>query len=293
MRKWDCSKESCFRIKLLVEVLLGVEVEGLFLLKDELPELHTGSSKMEVNGFRQCLLSLRDGIERMVETETCDVDLIRSFRFRLDQLMTRAVAAVHVLAPGAPNHFTECLQGALHALECVVDDESHSDGLTATVRQTGERGRPSFEIAQEQLEYFVQLGFSAKSIAGMLGVSKRTVQRRLHDAQIGISETYSNMTDGELDEIIREIKMDFPNVGYRIMYGLLKARGAKVQFHRIRQAMQRCDPAGVALRWISSVHIRRAYSVYGPQALCHVDGNHKLIRQVPIMCYNRRLFIPV
>ena len=42
--------------------------------------------------------------------------------------------------------------------------------------------------------------------------------------------------------------------------------------------MQRCDPEGVANRWLNTVHPRCSYSVYGPLALWHIDGNHKLIR---------------
>ena len=37
------------------------------------------------------------------------------------------------------------------------------------------------------------------------------------------------------------------------------------------------DPEGVTLRWSYTVQ-RRKYSVYGPNALWHIDGQHGLIR---------------
>ena len=46
---------------------------------------------------------------------------------------------------------------------------------------------------------------------------------------------------------------------------------------RIRDSLRRIDPVGVVSRLIHTVN-RRTYSVPSPNALWHVDGNHKLIR---------------
>ena len=50
----------------------------------------------------------------------------------------------------------------------------------------------------------------------------------------------------------------------------------------IRSAMQRVNPEGCLLRSLDlktlNVLQRRKYQVYGPLALWHIDGNHKLIR---------------
>ena len=50
-------------------------------------------------------------------------------------------------------------------------------------------------------------------------------------------------------------------------------------YERVRLAMLRVDPAAVALRYGATVH-RRVYNVRGPNALWHIDGNHKLIAYV-------------
>ena len=57
--------------------------------------------------------------------------------------------------------------------------------------------------------------------------------------------------------------------------------------------MQRCHPHGVVLRWLGQIHPRASYSVYGPQAIWHIDGNHKLVRYLNNHFLNHevRLFI--
>ena len=101
---------------------------------------------------------------------------------------------------------------------------------------------------------------------------------RMSDYGLHVGTYYSGITDDALDGAIQEIKSDFPAVGYRMTHGILIGRGIRVQVSRVREAMRRCDPEGVALRWLRGMHSRRVYSVHGPQALWHIDGNHKLIR---------------
>ena len=85
------------------------------------------------------------------------------------------------------------------------------------------------------------------------------------------------MSDTELDQIIQQIRTEFPNCGYTMMAGHLLSQGYRVQQMRIREALIRLDPDGVTMRWFSSIQ-RRSYQVYGPMALWHIDGLHKLIR---------------
>lgn len=104
--------------------------------------------------------------------------------------------------------------------------------------------------------------------------------------------TFSNLSDGDLDQAVIELKEQYPYCGYRMVDGFLKARGIRVQQIRVRESLQRCDPEGVASRWLSAVHSRCSYSVYGPLALWHIDGNHKLIRY-GIYCCSFLLVIAV
>ena len=115
----------------------------------------------------------------------------------------------------------------------------------------------------------------------MLNVRVRTVERRLHDFGLSTTENYSLIDDQSLDRVIQGILRDFPSFGYRRMTGALVSRGIKVQQVRIREAMRRVNPDGVLLRALAITTVnRRKYQVYGPLALWHIDGNHKLIRFV-------------
>jgi len=88
---------------------------------------------------------------------------------------------------------------------------------------------------------------------------------------------YSDITDSALDEAVQKIQGQHPGVGIRMLKGHLKSQGLTLQRERIRQSLLRTDPTGVLQRWRDSIR-RRVYSVPFPQALWHIDGNHKLIR---------------
>lgn len=111
----------------------------------------------------------------------------------------------------------------------------------------------------------------------MLGVSTRTVSRRLASLNLRIRTRYSNLSDNELDAVIQAQQHEHPNLGYRMMRSLLLTYGITVQELRVRQSQRRIDPTGVAYRWARSIH-RRAYRVSCPNALWHIDSYHALIR---------------
>ena len=149
---------------------------------------------------------------------------------------------------------------------------------------SGCRGRPSFDIPKEQIELFLEYNFSLPQISEMLGVSLSTVTRRLKDYGLSVTQTYSTISNTELDEITQQLVSEFPNCGYRRMIGFLQARGINVQQIRVREAMKRSDPEGVLLRSLQLTPIsRRVYNVISPLALWHLGGHHKLIRYV-FMC---------
>ena len=89
--------------------------------------------------------------------------------------------------------------------------------------------------------------------------------------------TYSQISDDQLDDLVREAQSLNPNTGIRLTKGFLVAKGHRVQLHRIRDALIRTDPVGIVERRSRTV-VRRKYNVHGPLSLWHTDGNHKLIR---------------
>ena len=188
------------------------------------------------------------------------VDLLLQHLHRLgvdEQLMQETAQALAVLS-----QYGEQLVDSLGS--CPIDSTRGS-------------GRPRYNISQQQLEHLLNLNFDCPTIANMLGVSLRTVRRRMTEYHLSVKSHYSTMNDDELDGVVRELKVQFPNSGYRIMDGLLHQKSIRIQQSRVREAMQRTDPNGTVVRFADMVH-RRRYHVPGPQSLWHIDGNHKLIR---------------
>ncbi|XP_015751229.1 PREDICTED: uncharacterized protein LOC107331191 [Acropora digitifera] len=111
----------------------------------------------------------------------------------------------------------------------------------------------------------------------MLGISSRTVKRRMTSYGLSVSGTYSTIDDNQLDELTRQACDEHPGIGIRVLKGFLLSKGCRVQRERIRLSLLRIDPIGIVQRWKSTVK-RRQYNVKHPLSLWHIDGNHKLIR---------------
>ena len=142
-----------------------------------------------------------------------------------------------------------------------------------------EKGRPRFVIQRQHLEELFDLGCTVAYVANLLGVSKRTIERRMSEFGISVARTYTHLSDEELDQTVREIVERFPNIGYRRLTGFLVSKGLKVSREKIRASLKRVHPEGILLRSLElNIVKRRQYNVRGPLALWHVDGNHKLIR---------------
>ena len=138
-------------------------------------------------------------------------------------------------------------------------------------------GRPRFNISVEQLSFLVENRFTVPQMADTLGVSVRTVHRRLDENALSIRNQYSSIPDSELDSIVSQVHDLFPMCGNSQMQGHLLARGLRIQQSRIREAQRRVDPDGCMMRRLTTIN-RRQYSVPSPRSLYHIDGNHKLIR---------------
>ena len=80
---------------------------------------------------------------------------------------------------------------------------------------------------------------------------------------------FSCLTDAELDQRVEAIKMDMPDVGQRMVQGLLRSQGITVPQRRIRESLKRVDPINVGLRWRPRIQ-RKPYSVPGPNSLWHI-----------------------
>ena len=64
-------------------------------------------------------------------------------------------------------------------------------------------------------------------IAGLLQVSRTTLWRHLNDADYKI-ERFTDISDDELDSILRQLQRDYPNCGQQLLQGYLRQRGVIV-----------------------------------------------------------------
>ena len=69
-----------------------------------------------------------------------------------------------------------------------IDNNETISGYRESIDTTGKRGRPSFEIGEEQLSYLLEQGFNVRDIGSILGVlSVRTVERRMSSFGLTVS----------------------------------------------------------------------------------------------------------
>ena len=216
---------------------------------------------------------LNDVINKLESRDSVDYA-----RYRVDWLCS-------LLLRLGGNLETSLLPGVLEAqrMLAMLDSDIYcaerEESISPAKISTGLKGRQEVDIPKDHLECLLDLGFKAADIGRMLGVSPKTIHRRLKKFDLSMQGTYSDISDSSLDSLVTAILHEFPNSGYRAMRGQLLSRGLKVQEHRVRASMRRTDPEGIIVRALQMrITHRRSYNVRAPLSLWHIDGNHKLVR---------------
>ena len=106
-------------------------------------------------------------------------------------------------------------------------------------------------LTEETLTLFLEYNFSNEEIATLFNISKRTMQRRVHEYQL-YKEKYNRISDDELEKMVYKILLDFPSSGFRRMKGYLQAKGLNIQWERIHSALWKLDPERMILRSVNS-----------------------------------------
>ena len=173
----------------------------------------------------------------------------------------------------ATNDILEEIGSSLSILEELQDSSTlgHTSALEYGYKPNvlvGENlvGRPRLDVPREQLEYLLSMGFSGPQISTTIGVSLSTIRRRMTEYGLSIGSLYSDVTDQELDQVVSETKVLFPNSGYRMMQGHLLNQGYRITQARIQDSLQRVDSDGIAIRWSTAIE-RRRYKVKAPLSL--------------------------
>ena len=150
--------------------------------------------------------------------------------------------------------------------------------FSVATNQSSSVGRPKFVITKDQLEFLRKdIGFSWVDIADLIGVSVSTILRRRHEFGMAIRHNASQITNGELDEVVRSIAREHPSMGTVLVEGILSRSSMNVSRERIRKSLMRIDPINFVRRKHQTIN-RRKYFAPGPNARWHIDGNHKLFR---------------
>lgn len=141
---------------------------------------------------------------------------------------------------------------------------------------SGGRGRPKVHLNIDQIELLRSSGYTWCEIASVILVSRTTLWRRVREAGV-LADPFTDISDQELDCVVRDFQNRHPNSGQVLTHGYLNSIGIHVQRYRVRGSIARVDPLGPLLRRRQPI-TRRRYSVRGPNSLWHIDGHHSLIR---------------
>ncbi|XP_073727850.1 uncharacterized protein [Misgurnus anguillicaudatus] len=215
---------------------------------------------------------LRSRLEHALARMPVDLDF-------LEYICVQELVFLSAISPQViiPVDIWEGLTGLHHAI--TLERQRNETHVVTAHFEQGSCGRPKAVIGCEYLTSLLEMNLPVRCIASLLGVSERTVHRRLAEFNLSVRSLYSSLTDSELDTLVSSIKSRMPNSGYRIVKGALKSEGHKVQYERVRASLHRVDTLGVLSRMTElGCVVRRRYSVPGPKSLMHIDTNHKLIR---------------
>lgn len=113
-------------------------------------------------------------------------------------------------------------------------------------------------------------------LAEKLGIHRNTLRARLKENSI--NSAFTEMSDEDLDQIVKGYLDSHPNSGIRYLTGHIRTQGLRIQRRRLEQSIKRVDLLGQTLRQRTTAKKpRRQYHVSRPNALWHIDGHHKLI----------------
>ena len=104
----------------------------------------------------------------------------------------------------------DCVRQALQIIETALENEDGCNNHSvyqAQALSAGSIGRPSFDIPFNQLSNLLELRFTVPQIADILGVSVRTVRRRMTTYNLSVRSYYSQICDSDLDATVSEISI--------------------------------------------------------------------------------------
>jgi hypothetical protein len=115
--------------------------------------------------------------------------------------------------------------------------------------RSGKRGRPKKFVDPKVLHDAFQKGrrIPTTVLATVLGINRKTLQAQIQETDSNFR--YDEITDEELDALVRKYYQENPTGGRAYIIGRLRAAHAlRIQRHRVMSSMKRVDPLGQGLR---------------------------------------------
>ena len=112
-----------------------------------------------------------------------------------------------------PLELINSLQELINTLSLLIQSAEEapvSDTVTATV---GKLGWPCLEIDTDDLKSLLSTALPLESVAKFCGVSRRKLNRRMKEHGLSVCGCYSEISDDELDRVVRSIKSRMPQQG--------------------------------------------------------------------------------
>ena len=88
----------------------------------------------------------------------------------------------------------------------------------------------------ETVELLRSSGYTWNEVAASLQVSRTMMWRRIREAGYE-TERFTDISDDELDSILRQLQRNYPNCGQQLLQGYLRQKGVIVQHRRLRESV--------------------------------------------------------
>ena len=147
----------------------------------------------------------------MIIVEDSNCDRVQLIFTQIESIIDEVLSIIHSYKTRLAErisffHLRETGCGTLHAV--IVNSEL--------------QGRPSYAVSEEQVISLRSIGFRWNQIADMIGISERTLRSRCAEfVTVDGSKNFTNLSDADLDNIMRDIIQECPKAGERMVIGSL------------------------------------------------------------------------
>lgn len=152
-------------------------------------------------------------------------------QFDMNFLEQRYEEMYNVLLRAQQSGIFSNIDDILDSLQTLLRAISRQNDNTGDFRplliRSGARGRPSWDISEDQLRYLLEYNFSVGEIGQLLCVSYSTVCRRMADCNLSVRMTYSNISDNDLHRLVGDFLQQYPDSGIKTVSGYLNSVGLR------------------------------------------------------------------